>query len=160
MTTSQYELDGFTYLGFFAWRFFAERRCRVCAMPAEGYAVVIGRGDEYLLRLCATCGRAADEHMSKHGVSRRSISPEQKQRILEEKGPAAIVATRFGVSVSYVDTCRREARGTLLRQPIPEEKKEAIRQAAGGSTEIARRFGVSRRSVYRIRKRNGGKVKP
>jgi hypothetical protein len=147
----QNEFDGFTYLGFFAWKFYMEKPCKVCGVPAEGYAVVIGRGDEYLLRLCSICGRVANEYMSTHGVSRRKISTEHRRRILADDGSVALVAARFGVSESLVRTYRKEVRGEPLVKPIPDETKDAIRRASGGTTEISIRFGVSRRSVLRIR---------
>lgn len=143
------ELDGYTYLGFFPWLFRSNKRCRVCHRTAVGFCVLIGRGDEYLLRMCEICGRLADQHMKK-GL-RRSITREERQRIIDADESPNTISYRLGVSLTAVHRIKQEARGAPLVTTIQPETKRLVMQDQGTVAEIARRHGVSTRSVSRIR---------
>jgi len=89
-------LDGFTYLGFFRWTFDRKLSCSVCPRDPIGYCVIIGHGEKYLIRLCGTCGRFADETL-KRGF-RHLISHETQRKIAAASGSSRQIACRMGVS--------------------------------------------------------------
>lgn|GEM_PF-3222717 len=102
MSTS---LDGFTYLGFFPWTFDRRLSCSVCPRDPVGYCIIIGRGEEYLLRLCGTCGQIADATL-KRGF-RHLVSAQTQKKIAAASGSSRQIACRLGVSPYTVRKYKR-----------------------------------------------------
>lgn len=148
--SSQFQgLDGFTYLGFFQRVFFGDKPCRSCHRTAVGFCVLIGRGEQHFLRLCEMCGQLADEHMKK-GL-RRTITPEDRRRIVAASEGTAEVSLRMGVSTRIVNKIRLQKTGIVRWKKVSQEIRTAILNSDQRTNDLARQYGLHSSTVSRIR---------